>query len=650
MKIKFFPLLIFLLFISSSTLFSETERSLTIIHTNDLHSHLLGHSPNRDYTPDITGDDETKGGWARLAHVIDLERTARNNPVLTLDAGDFLMGTLFHMISREEAVELNLMGEMGYDVTTLGNHEFDLKPDGLARILESADRKGKMPYVVTSNVIFTEDDPEDDYLEEIFERGLVKPYIVLVKDGMKIGLFGLVGADAAEVAPFAWPVQFEDIVEASKKMVKVLREDEKVDLIVCLSHSGLREDIERSEDEILAQEVPDIDIIISGHTHTKLEEPIIIGKTIIVQAWEYGKAVGVLDVTVGSDGPILKEYKLVEIDDSIKGDPRISDIIESKIRIINDMVLKEHSLTFHKDVAETDFDLILKEEETGLGNMITDAIRWYVDKYEYDPNDPITRTRLSIQSNGVIRSDILVGETGFVGVSDLFRTVPLGIGNDDSMGYPLVSFYLYGSEIKKAMEVTTSIYPIKGSDYFLQLSGLKVTYNPNRMIFDRVTGILIEDENGDYVPLDYCESNKELYKIATNFYNASFIKVVGSFTNGILTMAPKDRYGNVIDDLSTVRVDADKDRPGIQELKDWAASFEYISTFDDTDRDGILEIPERYSSTSGRFVSTPSINPYKLVKGGNYLTWIAFCVVLLVIIITALIIYFVIRIIKRKKK
>jgi 5'-nucleotidase len=108
-------ILVIAILLYPALLFGE-EKLLTIIHTNDLHSHLLGFSPNIDYTPLRTGDDQTIGGWARIAALIKLEKAKRTNPTLVLDAGDFLMGSLFHMVAREEALELRLMKEMGYGV------------------------------------------------------------------------------------------------------------------------------------------------------------------------------------------------------------------------------------------------------------------------------------------------------------------------------------------------------------------------------------------------------------------------------------------------------------------------------------------------------------------------------------------------------
>ena len=117
-------------------------RLVTIVHTNDMHSHLQGFSPEGDYSPLVTGDDATIGGISRLATLIRGVRAQRAHPVLAVDAGDFLMGSLFHMVSREEAVELRLLKTIGYDAVGLGNHEFDLMPDGLARILSSAYDRG----------------------------------------------------------------------------------------------------------------------------------------------------------------------------------------------------------------------------------------------------------------------------------------------------------------------------------------------------------------------------------------------------------------------------------------------------------------------------------------------------------------------------
>ena len=197
------------------------ETLFTIVHTNDMHSHLQGMPAETDYTPLSAGDDATVGGWARIATVIRNAKADRGNPVLVLDAGDFLMGTLFHMVSREKAVELRLMKAMGYDAVAVGNHEFDLEPDGLARILSAG--RGAMPQVLLSNAVFSAEKPGDDSLEKAFAEGLVKPYTVMTAHGVRIGIFALLGKEAAEVAPFSSPVDFRPAVETAREMVKIGR-------------------------------------------------------------------------------------------------------------------------------------------------------------------------------------------------------------------------------------------------------------------------------------------------------------------------------------------------------------------------------------------------------------------------------------------
>jgi len=639
----FIKILVFVVILYPSLLLGE-EKLVTIIHTNDLHSHFLGLSPNIDYTPLKTENDSTVGGWARIAAVIKSEKSKRTNPTLVLDAGDFLMGSLFHMVAREEALELGLMKEMGYDVLTLGNHEFDLMPHGLAKILNSAYQKGGMPQIVFSNPIFHPGSSEDDTLEASFKKGIVKPYIIKEIQGIRIGIFGILGKDAAEVSTFARPMKFRDPVETSREMVKILREKENAHWVICLSHGGLRENKSLSEDDRLAKEVPGIDLIVSGHSHTKLQKPLMVNQTMIVQAGAHGQYVGVLDLVYENGKIKLNEYKLVEIDDTIQADEKIQKRVESYLGLINENILKAENLSFYQVLARTDFDMRFSDDESNLGNLIADSLRWAINKIDYDRNDPVTKVVIAIESNGVIRDDLLKGKTGNIAVCDLFRTIPLGFSRgDDTMGYPLISCYFYAHEIKKMMEVITSIYPKKGNKFFLQVSGLKFKYNPNRIIFDRVTDIWIGGEEEGYKPLDYSESNKNLYRIAANIYNATFLNYVGRFTYGILDIVPKDRNGNPMvtksatvnpfDLLLSLRVDIDKGKPGTQELKEWVAVMNYVKSFPDKDGDGIPDIPEKYRGKLGRITREPSWNPISLLSRGTYVTWIAFGVVIGLVLI-----------------
>jgi 5'-nucleotidase len=375
-----------------------------------------------------------------------------------------------------------------------------------------------------------------------------------------------------------------------------------------------------------------------------LEKPLVVNQTIIVQAGGHGEYVGVLDLAYEKGKMNLKGYKLVEIDDAIQADEKIQKKVESYIGLINERVLKKENLSFHKVLAKTDFDIRFADDESNLGNLIADSIRWEINRIDYDRNDPVTKVVVAIESNGMIRDDLLRGKTGKVAVCDLFRTVPLGFSRgDDTMGYPLITCYFYAHEIKKTMEVVTSIYPKKGSNFFLQVSGMRFRYNPNRVIFDRVTDIWIGSEEEGYQALDYSESNKNLYRIATNIYNATFLNYVGRFTYGILDIVPKDRNGNPMvtksatvnpfDLLLSLRVDIDRGKPGTQELKEWVAVMNYVKSFPDKDGDEIPGIPEKYRGKLGRITREPSWNPISLLSRGTYVTWIAFGVVIGLVLI-----------------
>ena len=230
----------------------KESKKLMILFTHDMHSYFL---PHRILTPE--GKQLQQGGYARLAYLINEERIKYQNKTLRLDAGDFSMGTLFHTSYLKEASELRLMGKMGYDVVTFGNHDFDFHADGLAKMLQVAQAESKqLPALVAANVVFSKNDPGDAALKQEFKNYPVNEYTVLERNGIRIGIFGIMGDDAAADTPFAKPVSFADPIRTAKRIVDILQDKEKVDMIICLSHSGTSPVKSKSEDEILARKVP----------------------------------------------------------------------------------------------------------------------------------------------------------------------------------------------------------------------------------------------------------------------------------------------------------------------------------------------------------------------------------------------------------
>jgi 5'-nucleotidase len=613
--------------IYKSSLAQDNAKTLTIIHTNDLQSRLLGFAPNREYTPFTLGDDQTIGGIARVATVIKALKQKSPETTLVIDGGDVLMGTLFHTIAREESAELRLLQAMGYDAITLGNHEFDFRPRGLAQIIHTALTKGDLPALLCANIVFNETDARDDELQALFAQGVVKPYQIFVKNGLRIGVFGLMGIEAAEVAPFAAPVTFSDPIAAAKRIVKTLKHDEQVDVIICASHGGVRMNSRHEwegEDVQLAAAAPEIDVVVGGHSHTFLQKPIMVNNTPVLQAGSEGRYVGMLNLQIEDGAVAMKDYQSIAINDSLAGDRDIQAMVEQYQEIINRKILIPHGFAFDQNIAETAFDLTIRAKESNLGNLVADAIRWSIDQHEHDPTQPNTRTVIAVESNGMIRDDLSRGKSGLLQVSDLFRVVPLGIGMvDEQPGFALMSFYLTAPEIKKAFEVLTSVYPRKGWDYFLQISGAKFRYNPHRVIFDRVIDIEIADANGNFAPLDLSSRKQQLYKIGCNIFVGTFIKIVGDFTWGFLRIVPKDSAGKPIADLNTALVDANPDLSGIQEVKQWLAFLEYLRNFDDTNGTNIPDVPEGYRAPQGRIVRVESWSPALLYKNATTLTWSA---------------------------
>ncbi|MCK9230044.1 MAG: bifunctional metallophosphatase/5'-nucleotidase [Syntrophales bacterium] len=599
------------------------KRNLVILFTHDLHSHFL---PQRHEQPD--GSFVPAGGHARLATLIRDHRERHGEAVLLLDAGDYSMGTLFHTAFMTEAFELTLMAEMGYDAVTIGNHEYDFKPDGLARSLAAARKhRADPPALVASNVVFTPDDPRDSALKEEFQAYPVKEYLVIEKAGIRTGIFGILGKNAQVDAPFAPPVTFSDPVEQSRKMVEILRNREGVDLVICLSHTGTGPVKKYSEDERLAEAVPGIDVIVSGHTHTLLMEPIVTGTTCIVSAGQYGAWLGVLEMDVPRDAkPRVLSYRVEPVKGDIPEDGEIAGRIREFKKHIDNRFLEPLGLHFDQPVAMSGFStetLSYMSEfpgETGLGNLITDAYRFAVKeaggaKYE--------EAHVAIQPLGHIRDSLREGP---VTVADIFRILALGIGPDGNPGYPLITGYLTGRELKKLMEVETTVSSMK-RDAHLSVSGLQCAYNPHRLPFDRVTSIMIRDEGGSWLPVD----KNRLYRVTANLYTAHMVDYISHVSKGLLSLELKGRDGKPLRRMSDGIVTMAGPDGKAQELKEWLALISYMKSFPDSTGDGIPDIPVRYASTESRITVDPSLHPLDLVRGGTMITWAVSALALLIL-------------------
>ena len=416
------------------------RKTFTILHTNDMHSSLIGMGPAADYTPFTLNDDTTRGGYARLSALIAKRKEARaaQGPVLILDAGDYSMGTPFGAASRETGGELQLISRMGYDATTFGNHEFDLGPDGLGKSIGVAAKAGRVPAVLAANTTFTKQDATLAELQRLAGDKVIRRHLVIERGGIRFGIFGVLGKEA-QFYTSGGAVTFSDALEAAKEMVTVLREMEKVDVVICLSHGGVEKgkdgSITDGDDVRLAKAVPGIDVVIGGHSHTELHKAIIVnGRTPVVQTGKESANLGELVITLEGSKLTVESYRLHPIDDTIAGDRAIADEIEKFKKTVTGAVFASRGYSIDQPLAVAPRDLPNTFTDiaagTLLANLCTDAIR------------KATKADIGFTANGMMRAGLNRGKSGVQTVYDVFAVAPLGAGVvDTTAGSALVTGY-----------------------------------------------------------------------------------------------------------------------------------------------------------------------------------------------------------------
>jgi len=616
-----------------------SDDRIQILFTHDLHSHL----------DPFNVDGEDAGGFARIKSLIDDKRYEASNEgiaTLVVDAGDFSMGTLFQTIFESEAAELTLLGYMGVEATTFGNHEFDYRSIGVANMLNaavanaSADTNLSLPQLVISNIDWELNSSVDNKIvKEALDAYGAKEYAIIEKAGIRIGVFGLVGDDAEACAPESG-IDFDNIVDASKEIVAQI-EAEGADIIVCLSHSGVWDDPTVSEDELLAQEVPGIDVIISGHTHTKLEEPIVHGTTIICSTHEYGKNLGEIDLVKNEDGTwAIEGYTINPITDSIEEDPYVASLVDEYRDMINEHYLAQFGYEYDTVLAVNNVEFTpfaefgrVHEEDT-LGSIIADSYMYAVKQAEGENYEPIAMT---VAPNGTIRDTIPKGE---VTVWDVFNISSLGIGPDRIVGYPLVSIYLTGAELKTVAEIDVSVTALMSAAQ-LYPSGIRWDYNPNRLILNKVTHVELVDEAGNLVPIE----DDKLYRVVAGLYSAQMLSSVEGMSYGILSITPKDKDGNPVTDYEQHIV---RDQNG-NELKEWYALASYIESFP-ANENGIAEIPNSYGEPEGRKLAHDDSSISAILKAPNNIAKVIYAISAAVVLILVLAVVIVVKIVKKIKR
>jgi 5'-nucleotidase/UDP-sugar diphosphatase len=444
MKRKWFnPIIfIFILFLSMSFVWAGEPVQIRLLFLNDFHGFAEPHQP--------IGSPGQIGGLAYLA--TEVNRLRQERPTLLLAAGDMIQGNPWANLFEGKST-IEVMNAMEFSAMVLGNHEFDFGQKTLALRIKEA----RFP-ILTANVL-----------------GLsgIQPYLIKEIAGIKIAIIGLV-TEETPTATHPKNVEGLTFLPAAESAQKVLQDlGNRPDLVLVLSHLGL------PADRRLAKEVKGIQVIVGGHTHTRIETPIKVNETIIVQAWEHAKVLGVLDLTIQDRKVVNYQGKLIPINpDRQKPDPLIAEIV--------DRYKNQSAAMLEEVIGEAQVDLQgrgARSQETNLGNLVADVMR------------EDAKADAALTNAGGLRADILKGP---IRMKDLLSVLP----------FPnhLVVLRVTGRELKEILEHGLSDVGGTGGQ-FPQVSGIRLTYKSTAPSGQRIATIWVREK-----PLD----PETWYTLATN--------------------------------------------------------------------------------------------------------------------------------------
>ena len=615
---------------TASSTASDTAggKHLRIIFTHDIHS-FVDESIGFE-----NGQAVEHGDIAKLKTLVDEYKTS---DAIYVDGGDIAMGTLYQSGYTTEAYEMRLLGMAGCDVTTVGNHEWDYGGYGFAQSMNTAkkykDAGETLPMFVQSNIDIsgTLTDEQQAVKDAMDSYGASK-YKILERDGVKIAVFGLLGPDAISDAPTSGMV-FKDYIEAAKDTVSEIKSKENPDIIICLSHSGTEDDGETGDDFELLKEVPDINVVLSAHSHTVYDKPIQVGDSFLVSAKCYLYYMGVFDVDIVDGKVVSKDFKLIPVDDTVVPDPEVAKMQETFKEDIRNNYLKDYGLEYDQVIARSDYDFMTVDEmyskenhgEFPMGKIIADSYIFAAQKNGYDVD-------VAAVGLGTIRDSIHKGD---ITTENAFEMCSLGVGSDGSAGHPLVIVNVTGAELKLLAELDASLGNMVNS-IKMSYAGLNMEFNDARVPLDKLTKIEIVKPDGTTEPL----VEDKLYSVCINVYAANMIGMVNDLTKGALSIVPKHADGTPVSDVYECAL---KDSEG-NEVKEWVAFADYLQSFEK--KDGISMIPEHYIQEEGRKVKIDD-GGIEAVQNPGVPTVV---VIVLMVLLAGIIILIIRKIIKKSAK
>ena len=480
------------------------NRKLVLLFTSDLHSQVLPNSNNEE-------------GFAKIASVVSRERELAKEQgaaFLLVDGGDISMGSVFHTLFAEEAIEYRAMARIGYDAYALGNHAFDFGTEALVQMFANARSKDSLytfPQLLAANIHY--------------EGVPSEKYAVLERNGLKIGVFGLMGENSHNVmgSKSRDKVEFNDPVQTAKEIVETLKP--QTDYIIALSHGGAS----CGDDVKLAKKVRGIDFIVSGHDHDVFPEPVQVKGTPLGAAGANGKYVG---KAVFQDGALVG-YELIPVDASVPANPAMESWIDSMYNVVGVEFEKLSGKRLDDTIAFVDReypDVLDENKNMVLGTNIAAAYRQTAigNLPEVSPSQII-----GVVPMGVIRKEL---KDGVLTNRDAFEVLSLGENERGRTGYPLVYVWVTGKELQDLCEMSVTVSPF-WDDAKLFFSGLDYRYNGAGFPFLRVDKVEVDGQVAD---------PEKLYMLVTCQYTAQLVGMLKTESYGILSAVPKDANGQVL--------------------------------------------------------------------------------------------------------
>lgn len=465
---------------------------LTVLHQNDLHANL--------------------NNIAKTVTAVNEER-AKNEHALLLNAGDVFSGTLF-FTEYEGQADLTFLNMMGVDAFALGNHEFDLGSSVDGHTALASFIKGANFPIVAANVDMTKDAKlsslQSRTVSATPQDGRIYDAIIKDVDGEKVGIFGLTTAETAAISS-PGSVAFENYLAKAEATVEKL-EAQGVNKIIALTHIGYDDNAAVDNDQELAKRVDGIDIVVGGHSHTQLNEPVMIetdetgakkDPTVIVQAYQYNEFLGKLTARFNDkgvlqtvEGELLKISDYADDTDALAAlapyKERIQEIEQQQIGATATAAFPNPRTSDSGNTAGTS----VRNAETALGNLITDGM--LAKAKQFAPN-----VIMALQNGGGIRQPI---NEGPITVGEVINVLPFG--------NTLATMQLTGAELKQAFEHSVSAYPAE-SGGFLHIAGGRITFDSTKPAGSRVTKVEYNN-NGTWTEVVPTTT----YTIATNAFTA----------------------------------------------------------------------------------------------------------------------------------